>query len=83
MFETNERTIERANKRTNERVANVFVALLMLVLQYFSRLVTSLVFYGFLLYISDLAGDPYLNLVIMFVVSDVPGIILAWIAIQK
>ena len=40
-------------------------------------------FYGFLLYISDIEGDPYLNLVIMFVVSDVPGTILSWIVIQK
>ncbi|XP_073246371.1 organic cation transporter protein-like [Porites lutea] len=45
--------------------------------------VASLVFYGFLLYISDIEGDPYLNLVIMFVVSDVPGTILSWIVIQK
>ena len=50
---------------------------------HFYRCVASLVFYGFLLYISDIEGDPYLNLVIMFVVSDVPGTILSWIVIQK
>lgn len=50
---------------------------------HFCRCVASLVFFGFLLYISDIEGDPYLNLVIMFVVSDVPGTILSWIVIQK
>ncbi|KAJ7333875.1 hypothetical protein OS493_015968 [Desmophyllum pertusum] len=50
---------------------------------WFNWFVDNLIFYGFLFYISDLRGSPYLNMVYMYVVSDVPGIFLAWIAIQK
>ena len=63
------------------QVQEALLMVLLMCLVY--RMVTSLVFYGFLLYISDLPGDPYLNLVIMFVVSDLPGIVVAWISIQK
>lgn len=46
------------------------------------RMVACLVIYGFLFYISDLAGNPYLSLVLMYG-SDVIGCIVAWITIQK
>ena len=50
---------------------------------FLNRCVASLVLYGFVLYISDIEGDPYLNLVIMLVLTDVPSTILSWILIQK
>lgn len=50
---------------------------------WFNWVVASLVFYGFLWYLSDMEGDPYFNLFIMFVVSELPGIVVAWIAVQK
>ena len=43
----------------------------------------SLVYFGFLLYISNLAGNPYLNLFLMYI-TDIPSqIFLSWFVMKK
>jgi len=51
-------------------------------ISWFSWMVASLVCYGFMFYLSDLAGNPYLNVVLMYG-SDIPGCLIGWIAVQK
>ena len=64
----------------NNKLIELSTFLLLFVLR---RLVVNLIFYGFVFYISDLPGSPYLNLVIMYVVIGIPGYLLSWITIQK
>lgn len=47
-----------------------------------SRMVISMVYYGFLLYVTRLAGSPYLNLFLMYL-SDVPTHLINWVIVQK
>ena len=43
----------------------------------------SLVYFGFLLYISNLAGSPYLNLFLMYL-TDIPvQVFLSWFLMKK
>ena len=46
------------------------------------RLVTAMVVYGFLFYISDMAGSPYLNVALMYI-SDALGALVGWATIQR
>ena len=49
----------------------------------FLRVVVSLVYFGFLLYISNLAGSPYLNLFLMYL-TDIPvQVFLSWFLMKK
>lgn len=48
----------------------------------FNRMVISMVYYGFLLYISRLSGNPYLNLFFMYL-TDVPTHLICWVLLQK
>lgn len=50
---------------------------------WFCWLVVNLIYYGFLFYVSDLPGSPYLNMIIIYVVIDTPGIFLCWVTVQK
>ena len=49
---------------------------------FLSRMVISMVYYGFLLYVTRLAGSPYLNLFLMYL-SDVPTHLINWVIVQK
>ncbi|KAJ7333877.1 hypothetical protein OS493_015970 [Desmophyllum pertusum] len=50
---------------------------------WFNWIVVSLVYFGFLLYISNLAGNPYLNLFLMYI-TDIPSqIFLSWFVMKK
>jgi len=50
---------------------------------WFNWIVVSLVYFGFLLYISNLAGSPYLNLFLMYL-TDIPSqIFLSWFVMKK
>lgn len=46
------------------------------------RLVTAVVVFGFMFYITDLAGNFYLNMAAMYI-GDVPGVLIMWITVQK
>lgn len=48
----------------------------------FNWLVISMVYYGFLLYVTRLDGNPYLNLFLMYL-SDVPTHLINWVILQK
>lgn len=48
----------------------------------YNWMVISMVYYGFLLYISRLSGNPYLNLFLMYL-SDVPTHLVCWVLLQK
>lgn len=48
----------------------------------FNWMVISMVYYGFLLYISRLSGSPYLNLFLMYL-SDIPTHLICWVLLQK
>ena len=41
-----------------------------------------MVVYGFLFYITDMAGSPFLNVTLMYC-SDVLGAVVGWITIQR
>lgn len=50
---------------------------------WFNWVVVSLVYFGFLLYISNLAGSPYLNLFLMYL-TDIPvQVFLSWFLMKK
>ena len=46
------------------------------------RLVTAVVVFGFMFYITDLPGNFYLNMAAMYI-GDVPGVLIMWITVQK
>ena len=47
-----------------------------------SRLVSAVVVFGFMFYITDLPGNFYLNMAAMYI-GDVPGVLIIWITVQK
>lgn len=48
----------------------------------FNWMIISMVYYGFLLYVTRLSGSPYLNLFLMYL-SDVPTHIICWLVLKK
>lgn len=49
---------------------------------WFNWLVTAVVVFGFMFYITDLPGNFYLNMAAMYI-GDVPGVLIMWITVQK
>ena len=65
---------------------NTFVLYRVIILNhhmnFLDRLVGGLVVYGFVFYLSDLAGNPYLNVMWMYC-GDAVGAVIVLITIQK